>query len=190
MQHVDSGHHLEQLARNVRHRSDACRREVDLARISLGIRDEFGDRFGRKSGIDHHDLWHTIYACYRYNVAHQIEVDVLVERRIYGIIRADEKKRIAIRRRAHHGFRRYIAPRAWTVLYDKRLTQPVRKPLADQARENVDRLPRSKPDKEMYGPRGVRLSLCNSPERGKRAGASEQMQESPTRKSHGPSSPP
>src|SRR6516165_8887675 len=46
--HVDTGHHLEQLAGDVRHGSAARRRHVDFAGIGLGIGDELGNRLGRK----------------------------------------------------------------------------------------------------------------------------------------------
>src|SRR5262249_14928496 len=46
--HVDAGHHLEQLAVQMRPTSDAYRRHADLARIGFGISDEFRDGLGRK----------------------------------------------------------------------------------------------------------------------------------------------
>ena len=49
--HVDAGHHLEQLARHVRWRAGAGRGHADLARIGLGVGDELGDRFGRKRWV-------------------------------------------------------------------------------------------------------------------------------------------
>src|SRR5215471_14505070 len=41
--HVDAGHHLEELAREVGYTSIAARRHVDFARIGLGIGDELGN---------------------------------------------------------------------------------------------------------------------------------------------------
>ena len=38
--------------------SDDARRKVDLARISLGISDELGDRFGRNRWMHQHDVGH------------------------------------------------------------------------------------------------------------------------------------
>ena len=53
--HVDAGHHLEQLARQMARGPVAGRRHVDLARIGLGIGDELGNRLGRERWIDRHD---------------------------------------------------------------------------------------------------------------------------------------
>jgi hypothetical protein len=47
MNHVDPGHHLEQLARQMCAASDTNRRHVELARIGLAIGDELGNRLGR-----------------------------------------------------------------------------------------------------------------------------------------------
>ena len=57
--HVDAGHHLEQLAGHMVRASDAGRRQVDLARIGLGIGDELGNRLGRNRWIHHHDIGHA-----------------------------------------------------------------------------------------------------------------------------------
>ena len=40
--HVDAGHHLEQLTRDVLLAPDTARAHVGLARIGFGIGDEFG----------------------------------------------------------------------------------------------------------------------------------------------------
>ena len=57
--HVDAGHHLEQLAGHMGRGPVAGRRHVDLARIGLGIGDELGNRLGRNRWIDHHDVGHA-----------------------------------------------------------------------------------------------------------------------------------
>src|SRR6516164_6937671 len=48
MQHVDVGHHFEQLAGHVRDGTVARRSKTDLAWMSLGVGDELGNRLGRK----------------------------------------------------------------------------------------------------------------------------------------------
>src|SRR5262245_63932591 len=48
MQHVDAGHHFEQLAGHVRDGAVSCRRKTDFARMSLGVGDELRNRLGRK----------------------------------------------------------------------------------------------------------------------------------------------
>jgi len=54
--HVDAGHHLEQLPGDMERAPIAARRHVDLARIGLGVADEFRDRLGWNRWIDHHDI--------------------------------------------------------------------------------------------------------------------------------------
>ena len=54
--HVDAGHHLEQLAGHMGRGPVAGRRHVELARIGLGIGDELGNRLGRNRWIHHHDV--------------------------------------------------------------------------------------------------------------------------------------
>ena len=46
VQHVDAGHHLEQLAGHMRRGPIAGRRHGELARIGLGVGDQRGDRRG------------------------------------------------------------------------------------------------------------------------------------------------
>src|SRR5438034_1494911 len=48
MQHVDAGHHLEQLARHMRGGSDTTRRHGELARIGPAVGDEFANARCRK----------------------------------------------------------------------------------------------------------------------------------------------
>ena len=50
---VDPGHHLEQLAGQVRARADAGAGEVELAGIGLGVGDQLGDRFDRQARRHH-----------------------------------------------------------------------------------------------------------------------------------------
>ncbi len=45
---VDAGHHRERCAEDMVRAADAGRGHIDLSRISLGIGDELGDRFGRR----------------------------------------------------------------------------------------------------------------------------------------------
>ena len=53
MHHVDAGHHLEQLARNMAAGGGARRRHVEFAGMGLGVGDEFGKRLGRNRRVHH-----------------------------------------------------------------------------------------------------------------------------------------
>ena len=63
-------------------RSVAGRRHVDLARIGLGIGDELGNRLGRNRWVDHHDEGTADDARDRRDVADEIVIEFLVERRV------------------------------------------------------------------------------------------------------------
>ena len=80
--HVDAGHHLEQLAGDMLRRAVAGRRHVDLAGIGFGIGDELGNRLGRNRWIDLHDDGHADDARDRRDVADEIEIELVVERRV------------------------------------------------------------------------------------------------------------
>ena len=56
--HVDAGHHLEQLAGEVRRRAGPERGHADLARIGLGVGDRLGDGLGRHRRVrdQHHGI--------------------------------------------------------------------------------------------------------------------------------------
>ena len=49
--HIGAGHHLEQLAVDMRRAADAGRRHIDFAGIGLGVGNELGKRFGRNEGF-------------------------------------------------------------------------------------------------------------------------------------------
>src|SRR6516225_11817923 len=76
--------------------TDAARRHADFARIGLGIGDELGDRRGWNRWIDH-DLGKADDACDRCDVADEIEIELVVERRVDRTGYRAQQKRIAIR---------------------------------------------------------------------------------------------
>ena len=47
MNHLDAGHHVEQIAGQMNRRPDARRRKIDLARSDPGIGDELGNGMDR-----------------------------------------------------------------------------------------------------------------------------------------------
>jgi hypothetical protein len=102
---IDARHSLEQLAGHMVGTSGAARRHVDFARIGLGISDEFGNSFGRQRWIYYHDARHADDAGDRRNVADEIEVKLLIERRVDSVCRVGQKERIAVRRRTHDRLR-------------------------------------------------------------------------------------
>ena len=102
--HVDAGHHLEQLAGDMERTPGAARRHVDLARIGLGIGDKLGNRVHRNRWIDFHDKRNGGNARHRRDVADEIEIEFAVERRIDCVCRDGQHQRVAVRRRSYDDF--------------------------------------------------------------------------------------
>src|SRR5262249_35252500 len=117
--------------------SHGARRNVDLAWISLGISDELGDRLGWDRWMHQHDVRHDNDAGDRRDITDEIEVELVVERRVDRVGRVDQEERIAIRGRTHDRLRGDITAGARSVFYDKLLTKSLREPLADQASDDV-----------------------------------------------------
>jgi len=57
--HVDAGHDLEQLARDMGRTADTTRGHIDFARIGFGIDNELGNRIGRNRWIHGQDEGRT-----------------------------------------------------------------------------------------------------------------------------------
>jgi len=105
--------------------SVAGRCHADLAWISLGIGDELGNCSSWHRWTHHHDEGLAVDARHRRDVADEIEIQLIVKRRVDRCCRADLKERVAIRWRTHDRLGRDIAARARPILDDERLTEPV-----------------------------------------------------------------
>ena len=82
---------------------------------------------------------HAADARDRRDVADEIEIELVVERRVDRVRRSDQEERVAVRRRAHDRLGADIAAGARPVLDDELLAEPLRQPLTDQARDDVGR---------------------------------------------------
>src|SRR5262249_375612 len=91
MDHVDAGHHLEQLAGEMWNAPVADRRHVDLARIDPSVGDELGDRLGRNWWIRLHDERDAVDACEGRNVANEIEIEMVIQRRVGRVNRGNKE---------------------------------------------------------------------------------------------------
>ena len=96
VQHVDAGHHLEQLAGDMWPWFRCRPRHVDLAGICFGVGDELGNGLGRNRRIHLHDIGHAHDAGDRRNVANEIEIELVVERRVDRVRRSDQEERVAV----------------------------------------------------------------------------------------------
>src|SRR5215831_14237395 len=101
----------------------ASRRKIDHAWMGPGIGNEFGDRLGRKRWIYQHYKRHPDDPGDRRDVADEIEVEFLIERRVTRVRPSNQEERIAVGRGAHDRFGGDIGGPARTVLNDEWLAQ-------------------------------------------------------------------
>jgi hypothetical protein len=158
---VRAGHHLEELTSHVYGGSGAGRRHIDFVPIIFGIGDEFGYRRGRNRGMNLHNIRNAADTCDRSDVADEIEVELVIERRVDRVRRGDQKERVAIRGRSHDRLSADIAAGPRPILNDERLDKPLRQPLADQARHYVCWPPRRERNDNPYWPRRICLRPCD-----------------------------
>src|SRR5215472_14779309 len=125
--------------------------------MSFGISDELGDRLSWNRWIHHHEVGHDNNAGDRRDVADEIEVELLIKRRVHRVRRMDEEERIAIRYRTHDGLRGDIGAGARPVLDNELLAEPLREPLADQASDDVGAPAGGKADDDAHRPPGIGL---------------------------------
>src|SRR6516164_9030116 len=98
--HVDPGHHLEQLAGNMGPGADASRCHADLARTGFSVGDEFGNGLGRYRRIHHDHTGKADEARDRRDVTDEMEIEFVVERRVDRLCRTDHEQRVAVSGRA------------------------------------------------------------------------------------------
>jgi hypothetical protein len=162
----------------------ARRRHVDLSWIGSGVRDELGDGSGRKRWIDLHDEPVAHEARDRRDVTKEIEVELVVERRVDCVRRASQEQRISVRLRTHDCFGASIAASAWPILDDELLAKPFRQPLADQTRVQVVRAASRKADDDAHRARRIGLRSRHPRHRGERGSARGQLQKLSAGKFH------
>ena len=101
---------------------------------------------------------------------------------------ADQQQRVAVRRRAHDRLGADIAAGARPVLDDEWLAEPLRQPLADQARDDVGAAAGGKADDDAHRPRRIGLRPRDARDGRQRGSARCQMQKSTAGKFMAPSS--
>src|SRR5262249_39734814 len=89
--------------------------------------------------------------------ADEIEIEVVVERRVDCVSGANQEKRVAIRRRAYDRLSADIAVRARPVLDNELLAEPLREPLTHQARRDVVTATGGVSNDPAHGPRWIGL---------------------------------
>src|SRR3977135_3181064 len=107
--------------------------------------------------VDFHDQRYAVDASDRRNIANEIEVELIVKRRIDRIGDTAQEKRVAVCRRTHDRLGPDIAASTWPVVDDEGLAAPLREVLAHKTRYYVIRSTRRKPDHDAHGPRRIGL---------------------------------
>jgi len=161
----------------MRRGSGAARRHVDLARISLGIGNELGNRFGRNRRVHRHYVWRAHDAGNGRDVTNEIEIQLVKERRIGRVRRYGRKKRIAVARGSQSRFGADVPAIACSVLNNKGLPESIRQPLPHQARNNICRTARHVGNYNAHWPQWIGLRPCDARGGGQRGSARRQMQE-------------
>src|SRR5262245_5584795 len=105
----------------------------------------------------HHDEGCANDASDRRDVADEIEIELVVERRIDRVGRSDQEERVAVCRRAHDRFGTNIAARARPVLDDEWLAQPLGQPLTHRTGDEVVSAARADWHDQTHRPRRIGL---------------------------------
>src|SRR5262249_61211662 len=88
--------------------------------------------------MDHHHKRHDHNAGDRRDVADEIEVELVIERRVTSVRRGREKERMPVWSRTDDRLGGDIAVRSGPVLDDKWLAEPLREALTDKTTCDVD----------------------------------------------------
>src|SRR5262245_6676156 len=107
------------------------RAKINSAWIGLGVGDEIGNRLGRNRRVHHYDIGTSDDARDRRNVSDEIEIELVVDRRVGRVRSTTEEKRVSVGRRTHDRLGPDIIPGTRSVLDDEWLAETLRQPLAD-----------------------------------------------------------
>src|SRR6266436_10022722 len=106
----------------------------------------------------HHDEGCANDTSDRRDVTDEIEIEVVVERRVDRLCRTDHEHRVAVSGRAHDGLGADDVVRARSVLHDEGLPEPLRQPLAHQTGRSTRQLTPASPTARRSGAADERLS--------------------------------
>src|SRR5882757_9266263 len=98
----------------------------------------------------------------RRDIADEIEIQFVVERRVDRVRRTRQQKCVAVRWGTHDRFGADVAAAARPVLDHEWLANPLRQPLTDQTRDDVGRSAGSEWDDNPHGPRWIGLRPCKA----------------------------
>ena len=159
---VDSGLCPEQGAQQMRRRADAGA-VIELARVRLGIGDEFLHRLRRHRRPHHEHVRQQRYRGYRSEHFQRLEIELGIKRgRDRKRSGRPEQQRVAVRLGARRGLGTERGARAGPVLDDHLLSEPAGQLVRDQASHRVDRAARRKRHDHLDQPRGILLRCGGS----------------------------
>ena len=122
----------------------------------------------------------------RRDVAHEIEVELFIERRVDRVARSDLQKCVAVSRRPQGRLSPDIAGSTRPVVDYEFLAETLRQPLRHHARNNVGRPASGKANNDSHRTRGIDFFRpCDARDHRQRGSTRCQLQESSARMFHG-----
>src|SRR5262249_14668097 len=118
------------------------------------------------------------------DVADEIEIEVVVERRVARVESTDQEQRVTVGRGTHDCLGCDVAAGSRTVVDDERLTEPLRQPLTYQARRDVRTASRREANNDAHRPRWIGLRPSDARDCRQRSSAGGQMQKISAGKFH------
>src|SRR5262249_51797227 len=140
--------------------------------------------FGRDRWVHHHHQGRADDAGNWRDVADEIVIELVVECGVDRVQGSRQEERVAVGRGAHDRLGGNIAARAWSILDDERLTEPLRQALAHQASDDVSRSTRRKTDNDVDWSCRIGLGPGEMRYGRERGSAGGQMQKITARKFH------
>src|SRR5262245_17901303 len=131
--HLNTGHRLEEFSGQMADRADALRSQVDFSGVCFGVGDELGNRRHRKRWFhDHHEA-RLVEQSDRRSVAYDVVGQLVVPARGGRVRNREEEKRVAVGTRADGLGSAESGSPSRSVFHDEWLTEAFRKPLAVQS---------------------------------------------------------
>src|SRR5215471_16564113 len=155
--------------------SGAARRKIDHAWVGLGMGNELRNGLGGKRWIYQHYKRNAEEARDRRDVADEIEIELVVERRVDRVRGADQEQRVAIRGLVRDRLGADVGTRG-PVLDSELLAETLREPLTDHACGDVARAAGGKRYDPAHRPRRIGLRPRDPRHRRQRGDAGGQME--------------
>src|SRR5947209_16175430 len=118
------------------------------------------------------------------DVTDEIEIQLVIERRINGVRRGDHQKRMTIGGGTCYRLRPEVACSAWSVFNNERLPQSFGQPLPYQACNDVGRTAGRKSNNQTHWPRRIGLRPCDPRDSGSGEAGTGKIQEPTTNELH------